>query len=305
MKRGINMAKKSENKTAKKPTCFIIMPITTPDHCVDIYRDRDHFVHTLKYLFVPAVEEAGFKPIEPIAEGATVIHQEIINNLVTADMLLCDMTILNANVFFELGVRVSLNKPTCLVRDDHTQRIPFDLLGINCHQYDSSLQAFLMKEEIAKIAEHIKITHKRSCGKNDMWQTFGIQVATAKLPESGDLSQDMLKLILGKLDGIGAKVPNVTFEPDASSGMREFISQVAQAYDVKIMDMDISDNYIDIQVDEVISTGKGFNMFFKVVLSWLKKRHPYIGVGTTDVFGVRMHDYRPERSKRSHSPRTG
>ena len=41
-------------------TCFIIMPITTPDHLVETYGRRiDHFRLVLEHIFVVAVEEAG------------------------------------------------------------------------------------------------------------------------------------------------------------------------------------------------------------------------------------------------------
>lgn len=37
-----------------------------------------------------------------------------------ADMVLCDMSRLNANVFFELGIRTALDRPAALVKDDQT-----------------------------------------------------------------------------------------------------------------------------------------------------------------------------------------
>lgn len=53
-----------DDMTDKK--CFIIMPVTTPKQLVLTYNDPDHFLHVMKCLFKPAVEEAGFKPILPI-----------------------------------------------------------------------------------------------------------------------------------------------------------------------------------------------------------------------------------------------
>ena len=48
--------------------CFIIMPIITPKHAIDNYRDgQEHFKHVLDCLFIPAVKEAGYKPIPPKA----------------------------------------------------------------------------------------------------------------------------------------------------------------------------------------------------------------------------------------------
>ena len=60
-------------------TCFIIMPITTPEHLIPIYSDdSDHFDHVLNHLFIPAIEKAKFTPIAPVAKGADLIQAEII-----------------------------------------------------------------------------------------------------------------------------------------------------------------------------------------------------------------------------------
>jgi len=122
---------------ADKKHCFIIMPITTPDNMVDQYEHsggKDHFKHVLDCLFVPAVKEAGYEPIPPTTKGSDIIHAGIIQNLETADLVLCDMSSLNPNVFFEFGIRTSLNKPVCVVKDDLTKKVPFDTGIINHHE---------------------------------------------------------------------------------------------------------------------------------------------------------------------------
>jgi len=45
-----------------------------------------------------------------------LIHAEIIRNIENADLVLCDMSCLNPNVFFEFGIRTSLNKPVSVVK---------------------------------------------------------------------------------------------------------------------------------------------------------------------------------------------
>ncbi len=110
------------------PDCFIIMPITTPELFVPLYSgDKLHFHHVLEHLFIPALEKNKFNPIRPIAEGSDVIHAEIIKNLEKADLVLCDASCLNPNVFYELGIRTALDKPVCIVKDEITQKIPFDI----------------------------------------------------------------------------------------------------------------------------------------------------------------------------------
>jgi len=97
-------------------TCFIITPITTPEPFVSKYKGDDHhFTHVLDHLFIPALRILSIEPIPPSTKGSEIIHGEIIRNLESADLVLCDMSILNPNVFFELGIRTALNKPVCMI----------------------------------------------------------------------------------------------------------------------------------------------------------------------------------------------
>ncbi len=106
------------------PKCFVIMPITMPEHLVSNYRDDpEHFIHVYECLFEPAIKEAGYEPLSPSSKGSEIIQADIIRNLEDSDLVLCDISILNPNVFFELGVRTALNKPVCLVRDQLTADI--------------------------------------------------------------------------------------------------------------------------------------------------------------------------------------
>jgi hypothetical protein len=116
------------------------MPITTPEKLLVEYKgDPDHFSHVLEHLFIPALKKAGFDPIPPKSIGSDIIQAEIIKHLASSELVLCDMSILNPNVFSEFGIRTALNKSVALVVDDKTERVPFDTSIINFHKYKSSL----------------------------------------------------------------------------------------------------------------------------------------------------------------------
>lgn len=162
--------------------CFIIMPISTPPELVEIYSgDKDHFRHVLDYLFVPAIEKAGLSPVPPIAKGSELIHAEIVKNIENAEYLLCDMSTLNANVFFELGIRTAVNKPVALVKDDATPRVPFDTNIINNHTYLSSLSPWALENEIGKLSDHLSNCCQPEETKNTLWKYFSLSSAVAPL----------------------------------------------------------------------------------------------------------------------------
>ena len=187
---------------AEKKTCFIIMPITTPDQMLGVYRDGEqHFKHVLECLFIPSMEKAGFEAIPPEAKGSDLIHAEIIGSLESSDLVLCDMSCLNPNVFFEFGIRTSLNRPVCVVKDEHTPKVPFDTSLLNHHEYSSTLGAWELEKEVEALAKHVTESADRSGGENTLWKYFGLR-SEAK-PYQGDSgSESRLDLFAMQLDSI-------------------------------------------------------------------------------------------------------
>lgn len=120
------------------------------------YRDdMHHFSHVLEHLFTPAIRVVGMEAIQPIAKGSEIIHAEIIKNIEQSELVLCDMSTLNPNVVFELGIRIAVDKPVCMVRDDMTKEIPFDMNLINYHTYNSSQEPWTLDQEIERLTHHI------------------------------------------------------------------------------------------------------------------------------------------------------
>lgn len=176
-----------------KKTCFVAMPVTTPDVYMEKFGDGNHFSHVLTHLFTPAVEEAGLTVIPPFVLGSELIHAEIIRNLEQADFVLCDLSGLNPNVLFELGVRTSLDRPIILVKDDLTEKAPFDLNAINTLTYDSSMTPWSLVIEKPRLVKHIQGVANSGSSGNSMWRYFG-------LTKRGEPSQAGSNPIEAKLD---------------------------------------------------------------------------------------------------------
>lgn len=172
---------------ATKGDCFIIMPISTPEP--DHYNgDKQHFEHVLDCLLVPAVKKAGFNPVLPVSKGSDIIQAEIIKNLAEADLVLCDMSILNANVFYELGIRTALDKPIALVADDRLEKIPFDMAILNCKTYRADLKSWELEKDIRLIAGHISDAFEKAAEGNSMWKYFGVAQVGEFKPGSADIT---------------------------------------------------------------------------------------------------------------------
>jgi nucleoside 2-deoxyribosyltransferase len=188
------------------------MPITTPADCVESYgEDVDHFNHVLEFLFEPAIKAAGLEPVRPAAQGTDLIHAEIVRNLETADLVLCDISSLNPNVFFELGIRTALDRPVCLVRDSAT-KIPFDTGLLNYYEYDHRLSSWTLQDEIKRLTKHLMVTTERSGGHNGLWQHFGLtQRGTEAIQASADAPEGAaMAILLEELRGLRVAVDDRT-----------------------------------------------------------------------------------------------
>jgi len=194
---------------AEKKRCFIIMPIKTPESFIEKYRDGvEHFKHVLDCLFIPSVKLAGYKHISPIAKGSDLIQAEIIRNLETSEIVLCDMSCLNPNVFFEFGIRTSLNKPVCVVKDELTNTVPFDTGILNYHEYTSSLDPWKVDKERIKLCDHLTTSQKRSKGENTLWCHFGLR--SKAQPYEGETGTDAkLDFLNLQMDALHQKIDSI------------------------------------------------------------------------------------------------
>lgn len=201
------------------------MPITTPPNLIEGYlNDDEHFKHVMDCLFLPAIKDAGFKPLTPISSGSSIIHADILKNLSEADLVLCDMSILNPNVFFEFGIRTALNKPVALVRDDKIPDLPFDTSPIHCYKYDSSLSPWLLEKQVEDLIKHIKDTYNKSADYNPMWKIFGggqsgdLKPGALTSDEKFDFLHEKLRNIESQLNLIKTKTPVVGYSGYSSVG---------------------------------------------------------------------------------------
>ena len=222
------------------PNCFVIMPITTPSLFLSEYNDDDrHFMHVLDHLFIPAIKNIKYSPITPIMKGADLIHAEIIKNLGEADLVLCDMSILNPNVFFELGIRTALDKPVCLVKDSRTKKVPFDTSIINYHTYNHELHPWNLKDEIPKLESHLTESIENSNQQNTLWRYFGLTQPGNY--EQGSFSvEEKLDFLIKEVAALEASSINTVNEGEIPS--QEILRSVGRNQIEKIIEAAKADN---------------------------------------------------------------
>ncbi|QGG41772.1 hypothetical protein [Aeromicrobium yanjiei] len=192
--------------TENKGTCFIAMPITTHKEEAARYGgDTEHWNHVMEHLFVPAIEAAGYEAIRPVTSGSSMIHAEIVKHLSESTMVLCDLSGHNPNVFFELGVRTSLDLPVALVKDNLTS-IPFDLGGMNTHSYGSSINVWSNESDVDQLATHITRCVETCNDKNPLWQRFGLSIKAEEPTANGSPHDAKMDLLLDRMDHLDRRI---------------------------------------------------------------------------------------------------
>jgi hypothetical protein len=147
-------------------TAFVIMPFVEKG---DKPRPGGFFDEVLKSLITPAANEAGFAVETAKQHGSDVIQSTIINQLLTADLVIADLTDHNPNVLFELGIRLAKELPVALIKAEGTGPV-FDVDNMmRVESYVPHLWSTTIKTDIPKLQEHIKAAwNNRSTGRSYM-----------------------------------------------------------------------------------------------------------------------------------------
>ena len=134
-------AKSKLKKDMERPlTCFVVMPYGAKGEYDRGNIESDYIFNNIIHKAINRYIKNSGKSIILTREAdkniAGSITKSIVKQIATSDICIVDITGLNANVFFELGIRYSLKRRlTILLRQDETQ-IPFDISGYKCISYD-------------------------------------------------------------------------------------------------------------------------------------------------------------------------
>src|SRR5260370_1285419 len=116
------------------------------------------FTEVLTSLIIPAGREAGFEVKTAIRQGTEMIHSTIVNEIIDADMCICDLSEHNPNVLFELGMRLGHDKPVALIQAEGTPRV-FDVDNVlRVLPYKKELWRTTVLKDLPELTAHIRAT---------------------------------------------------------------------------------------------------------------------------------------------------
>lgn len=108
-----------------------------------------------RHIIKPAVEEAGMRCLradEIVHSGA--IDRPVFDQLLSADVVIADLSTYNANALYELGIRHALRPGSTIVMAEREFRLPFDLPHVSILSYEH-LGRDLGFEEVARVRSQL------------------------------------------------------------------------------------------------------------------------------------------------------
>lgn len=182
----------SDHAVQKQCRCFVIGPIGA-DHS----NERKHADFVFDGIIVEALQGhiSGIHITRADKDSYPgMITDRIINAIVESEIVIADLTYLNPNVFYEIGIRHSNEKPIIHIAEIGTA-LPFDNLGHKVVFYDKtswqsiSISRQLIREQIqAAMAPEFVVT-------NPVRQALTAKAFRARAGTEGELVNDLLERI--------------------------------------------------------------------------------------------------------------
>lgn len=134
-KKASQTAKEKQKKPNPKglPHAFVVMPFGRKKGREGNWID---FNSIYQQLIKPALDEAGFEPFRADEEAVSGdILSDMFQELLLADLVLADLSIDNANVFYELGIRHALRKRGVIHIQCGRDYLPYDIFNVRAIPY--------------------------------------------------------------------------------------------------------------------------------------------------------------------------
>ncbi|MGC9948754.1 MAG: hypothetical protein ABSF64_20490 [Bryobacteraceae bacterium] len=129
----------------QKPKAFVIMPFDA------------EFEAIYEQLIKPALEEAGYW----VGRADSFLDQQnilatVIRSIASADLVVAELTTLNANVMYEVGISHTLGRPTILLTQSISD-LPFDLRSYSTQEYSVNfVEALKLKSTLQRIGQQCR-----------------------------------------------------------------------------------------------------------------------------------------------------
>jgi hypothetical protein len=197
-----------------KPIAFMVMPFEVKPVVAD--RTGDNIPATVDFdalwerVYEPALDKLGYHPVRADRDMGALIINDMIQRLTIADLVLADVTLPNANVYYEIGVRHAAKELGCVLVSADWSKPTFDLAQMRQCRFplpDGEIPTDYAADAVDKLVEAIgPLIHGSS----------PVFAAVPGFPDHIDEeSMPPFRSIVGEIASFDAKVRGVFHRPPA------------------------------------------------------------------------------------------
>lgn len=148
-----------DGKAQSGRRCFVILPYpsgegetATPD-----------FDAVFDELIRPVIEDLNLDIIRADRVSRSgLIHKEMIENLLEADVVIADVTLGSPDVFFELGIRQTARRAGTVILRHARSTAPFSISGMRAVDYDLDARGGISRQQVVEDCRTLLRTHVRN-----------------------------------------------------------------------------------------------------------------------------------------------
>lgn len=224
---------------AKKParkTCFVIGPIGSAGS-----DERRHADMLLNAIIREVLERSGefdylVKRADEDADPG-MINDRVIHDILNSDLAIADLSFLNPNAFWELGLRHSAMKPVIHMAAEGT-KLPFDNIGhraifVDLGDWESNVAA---RKSLAEATKAIEVADYKV--SNPITQAN----ASIQFSQSTDTSEQILGSVLEMIRAMDRRIEELEDRPPELANKLRYLSDKERAM-AKQFDKLLSDSW--------------------------------------------------------------
>lgn len=191
--------------------CGVVRPISEWDGCTGT-----HWSEVGELIHRAAIGAGYESELVSEADDVGVIHKRIVQNLYECPVVVVDISGRNANVMFELGMRLAFDKPTVIIKDDKTP-FSFDTSPLEHLTYPRDLRYSKVEPFVKHLSEKISKSVEGE-GRDSFLKSFGsfkvAEITVEKAPldelileEMGVLKSEIRQIRTSFLRGVMPNSP--------------------------------------------------------------------------------------------------
>ena len=217
----------------RRPLCLVLMPFGSKD---DPAAGKVHFDAVYQELIKPAVEDGGLQCVRADEEWVGgIIHKPMFERLLLCDYAVVDLSMANARVYYELGIRHATRPWSTVLLFQEGYRLPFDVNPLRALPYhlgrDGRPAPVQVEADRAALTGKLRDAKRRATDSPVFQLLTGLEPPDMSVLDDTELFRERVEAATalqdrlaaarqaGDLDGLHAVQADLGSLADASAGL--------------------------------------------------------------------------------------